>query len=98
MYEFKQQIRSFRSIPSYNYKIKYVTQKTYFEKSTIVYMASNVQYNNVILQNLQKLKGLEHFNWRELKHRVSEYGISQTSDRVTAKSSMLSEDQCNIIL
>ncbi|KAG2373900.1 hypothetical protein C9374_011785 [Naegleria lovaniensis] len=67
-------------------------------ENTIAYMASSGQYNNTILQNLQKLKGLEHFNWRELKQRVTEYGISQTSERVTAKSSMLSGDQCNTIL
>ena len=67
-------------------------------ENTIAYMASSGQYNNTILQNLQKLKGLEHFNWRELKQRVTEYGISQSSERVTAKSSMLSGDQCNTIL
>ena len=34
-------------------------------ENTIAYMASSGQYNNTILQNLKKLKGLEHFNWRE---------------------------------
>ena len=67
-------------------------------ENTLGYMASAAHYKDIILENLRKLSGLENFNWREFKQRVTEEGITTTSFRTTVKSSMLSGDACNIIL
>ena len=61
-------------------------------ENTLGYMASAAHYKDIILESLRKLTGLENFNWREFKQRVTEEGIATTSFRTTVKSSMLSGD------
>ena len=67
-------------------------------ENTVAYIASSVEWKDVVEGNLTKLPGLETFKWRELKERVSQYGVPTTCERSTVKSSMLSGPQCDTIL
>ena len=52
-------------------------------ENTVAYIASSVEWKDVVEGNLTKLPGLETFKWRELKERVSQYGVPTTCERST---------------